>query len=74
MLKLDVIEQANAQWSFPVVLIPKKDVSLRFCVNYRRLNKVKKDDTYPIPHMDESIDSLGDAKVFNTLNCNEGYW
>lgn len=53
---------------------PKKDGTKRFCVDYRRLNALTVRDTYPIPRMDECIDSLGDAKVLTTLDCNAGYW
>jgi len=56
------------------VLVPKKDGTLRFCVDYRPLNAVSKRDSYPLPRMDECIDSLGEAKVFSTLHCNTGYW
>jgi len=47
---------------------------LRLCVDYRLLNAVSKRDSYPLPRMDECIDSLGEAKVFSTLDCNAGYW
>ena len=74
MLQEGVIEPASSEWASPVVLVPKKDGTLRFCVDYRRLNKLTRRDSYPIPRMDECIDSLGDATVFTTLDCNSGYW
>jgi len=57
-----------------VVLVPKKDGTLRFCVEYRLLNAVSERDSYPLPRMDECIDSLGEAKVLSTLDCNARYW
>jgi len=69
-----VIEPSSAEWAFPVVLCPKPDGTMRFCVVYRRLNEVTVRDVYPLPRMDECIDFLGDAKVFSTLDCNAGYW
>ena len=57
-----------------LVLIPKPDGSLRFCVDYRRLNAMTVRDTYPITRMEECLDSLGEANVFITLACNSGYW
>jgi hypothetical protein len=47
---------------------------MRFCIDYRMLNTVTVRDSYPLPRMDECIDSLGDASVFSTLDCNSGYW
>jgi len=73
-LAADVIESTSFEWGFPVVLVPKKDGTLRFCVDYRLLNALSKRDSYPLPRMDECIDCLGEAKVFSTLDCNAGYW
>ena len=74
MLKQGVIELSTSEWAAPVVFAPKKDGSLRFCIDYRRLNALTIRDSYPIPRMDECIDSLGDATVFSTLDANAGYW
>lgn len=74
MLNAGVIEPATSEWASPVVLVPKKDRALRFCVDYRRLNAKTLSDAYPLPRMDDCIDPLGDATVFTTLDCNSGYW
>jgi hypothetical protein len=74
MLKAGVIEPATSEWASPVVLITKKDGETRFFVDYRRLNAVTKKDSYPLPRMDECLDSLGEAGIFTTLDCNSGYW
>jgi hypothetical protein len=73
MLKAEVIESATSEWASTIVLVAKPDGSTRFCVDYRRLN-VTVQDSYPLPRMDECIESLGDAKIFTTLDCNSGYW
>ena len=71
MLGMGVIEPSCSEWASPIVLVPKSDGSLRFCVDYRRLNALTVRDSYPLPlRMDECIDSLGDAVVFSALDCN----
>jgi hypothetical protein len=72
MLAQQVIEPATCEWASPIVLVPKADGALRCCVDYRRLNMITVPDTYPLLRMDECIDSLGDATVFTTLDCNSG--
>ena len=67
----DVIEPAMSEWASPVVFAPKKDGTTRFCVDYRRLNAVTKPDVYPLPRMDDCLDSLGDAMIFTTLDAHD---
>jgi Reverse transcriptase (RNA-dependent DNA polymerase) len=69
-----VIEPAMSEWASPIVMVPKPDRSLRFFVDYRKLNANTVPDTYPLPSMDECIDSIGEAVIFTTLDCNSGYW
>ena len=73
-LEAGVIEPAQSEWASPIVLAPKNDGTLCFCVDYRRLNNAIIPDTYPLPRMDDCIDSLGEAAVFTTLDANSGYW
>ena len=74
MLQKGVIEPARSEWASPVVIVPKADCGLRFCVDYRELNGVTKRDSYPLRPMDDCIDSLGEAKIFSTLDFNCEYW
>jgi len=63
MLDLGVIESRNAEWSFPVVVVPKTGGHFRSCVDSCLLNERTVSDVYPIPRMDDCLDSLGDAAV-----------
>ena len=74
MLEAGVIEPATSERASSVVLVPKKDGSLRFCIDYRHLNAKTVADAYPLPRMDDCLDSLGDDAVFSTFNCNSDYW
>ncbi|KAE9345486.1 hypothetical protein PR003_g7920 [Phytophthora rubi] len=59
MLGAGVIEEGNGAWGFPVLLVRKKDGEVRFCVDYRALNKVMKKDVYPLSRIDETLEALG---------------
>jgi len=72
MLDLGVIEPSDAEWSFPVVFVPKPDGHFRFFAEYRRLNERTVRDVNPITRTDDCLESLGDATVFSTLDCNSG--
>ena len=69
-----VIQPSTSEWAAPIVLVKKKDGTLRFCVDYRCLNKLSQGDAYPMPRIDELIDRLGKAKYISTLDLARGYW
>jgi hypothetical protein len=74
MLKKGVIEPSDSPWSFPPVLVKKKDSTYRFCIDYRRLNTVSKSWAYPLPRIDDCLDALSGAKFFCCLDLASGYW
>ena len=75
MLKTDIIQPSSSPWSSsPIVLERKKDGSLRFCVDYRKVNAVTKKDAYPLPRVDETLDTLSGSQWFSTLDLLSGYW
>lgn len=74
MIKQKGIEPAQNEWAAPVVFTKKKDGTLRFCVDNKRLNALTKRDANPILRIDKCINSLGEATVFYTLDTSSGYW
>ena len=74
MLDAGVIEPETSEWASSIVLVPKKDGSLRFSVDYRRLNAKTIPDAYPFARIDDVLDSLRDEEIFTTLDCNERHW
>ena len=62
MLELGTICPSNSPWASLVVFVPKPDGTIRFCVNYRKLNSVTKMDAYPIPSMERMIEKVASAK------------
>lgn len=69
-----ILKESCSPWASPAVIVVKKDGGIRFCCDYRRLNQITCKDAYPLPRVEESIDALGNARIFSTLDLTSGYF
>ena len=74
MLEKGIIEPSEGPWSSPIVLAKKKDGTLRFCIDYRKLNDVTRKDAYPLPRIEDNLDTLSGSTWFSTLDLISGFW
>ena len=73
LLESQVIKESCSPYASPIVLVRKKDGSLRLCVDYRLLNAKTRKDAFPLPRIEESLDALCGARCFSTLDLASGY-
>ena len=73
MLEHCFVRPSDSPYGAPVLFVPKKDGSLRFCIDYRWLNKKTVKNRYPLPLPEELFDRLGSARVFSKIDLQSGY-
>ena len=71
MLEHGFIRPSDSPYGTPILFVPKKDGRLRFCIDYRWLNKKTVKNRYPIPLPKELFDRLGSAKVLNKIDLED---
>ena len=74
LLDIGAIQKSHSPWASVVVLVQKKDGSLRFCIDLRKLNNQTIKDAYSLPQIDETLHSLQGSHRFSSLDLKLGYW
>ena len=74
MLSMGIIRPSTSSYASPVVMVRKKDNSVRFCVDYRKLNRIIMLDPEPMPNPDELFTELSKDKYFSKIDMTKGYW
>ncbi len=74
MLGAGVIQESISEWASAPVLIRKRDGSVRWCIDYRLLNDVTVKDVFPLPLIDDCLDTLAGSVWFSKLDANAAYW
>ena len=73
MLDKGYIRPSVSPWGAPLLLIKKKDCTLRLCIDYRQLNKVMIKNRYPLPKIDDLFDQLKGESLFSKIDLRSGY-
>ena len=60
-------------WGAPILFVKKKDGTLKFCIDYRQLNKVTVKNKYPFPRIDDLFDQMRGERVFSKIDLRSGY-
>ena len=74
MLKAGIIVESESDWASPVTLVRKRDGGVRWCVDYRKLNSCCVKDAFPLPRIEDCLDTLAGTQFLSTLDMASGYW
>ena len=74
MMAAGAIRPSHSPYSSNVVIVRKKDGTIRFCVDFRKLNSKTVTDAYAIPRVEDSLHLLAGARYFSKLDLRSGYW
>ena len=74
MLEANVIRRSNTPWLSPIIIVPKKDVTMRLCLDFRRINAITVRPAASIPSTEDMFYALGKSKFRTCLDMKQGFW
>lgn len=74
LLSKRLVRPSASPWGFPVLFVPKPDGTWRMCIDYRLLNNVTKKDGYPLPRIQDCLDTVAGARYLSKIDLTSGYW
>ena len=74
MVEAGIAEKSTSPYASPIVIVPKKDNTIRLCVDYRQLNNVTIFDPQPMPKLEDIINKLGKAQYISKIDLTKGFW
>jgi len=69
-----VIEPSDSPWCSPLVPVKKKDGSVRWAVDFRRVNACLEQDSYPLPRIQQLLEKAGGHQVYSALDATQAYF
>ncbi|XP_066990476.1 uncharacterized protein [Macrobrachium rosenbergii] len=74
LLDNGLAEPSKSPWASPCLLVPKANGQLRLCTDYRKLNKGTVKDSYPLPRINDILDSIGNSIILTQIDLLKGYY
>lgn len=74
MLATGIIVPWRNTWQSPMVIVPKNDGMLQICIDFRKVNEIARFDVFPMPHVEELLEQIGQPRYMSTIDMAKGYW
>jgi len=74
MLEMGIIKEGTSNWASPIILVDKPDGSVRFTIDYRKINAISENDAFPLPRVDDLVEMIGKAKYITKIDISKAFW